>query len=199
MFSGIVAGLAQIVSLNKKKDTAELQIKFPHNFLQQIKQGGSIAINGVCLSLKNKDKNQASFDLILETLTKTNLGELQKGDAVNIERSLKLGDEIGGHLLSGHIFTTVSFDFFEQTKKLHYFNIDKKIAPYIFYKGFVALNGVSLTVADVTKKNFAVGIIPDTLEKTNLSQLKNNSKLNLEIDNQTQIIVDSLKKAKKTN
>ena len=122
------------------------------------------------------------FDVIEESLDKTNLGDLKLGDLVNIERALKFGDEIGGHLLSGHILKTASFLSYDKEKKYHFFEIDAEIYPYLKHKGFIALNGVSLTLNAISKNSFAVSIIPYTLKNTNLAKIQIGNAVNLEVE-----------------
>ena len=190
MFSGIVEIQAVVKELVFQEKVAKILIKLPQSILNSLKIGGSLAINGVCLSVIKKESQFAIFDVVAETLQKTNLGLLEKGQLVNVERPLKLGDEVGGHLLSGHVFQTISF--LKQQQGLYFFNITKEIAPYLFIKGYVAINGVSLTIADKNKNNFAIALIPQTLKSTNLGSLKKTDKVNLEINSQTQIIVDTI-------
>ena len=194
MFSGIVTTKAQVCCLANanQQGVRRLSLELPKEFLARIQTGASVAINGVCLSFLFAKHTIAFFDVILETLKKTNLGGLLAPQKVNVEMSLKLGDEVGGHLLSGHVFQTTSFLGFEQKTQLHYFELSKRIYPYLLTKGFIALNGVSLTLVDIAKDKFAVAIIPHTLATTNLGDLKKNELVNLEIDSQTQTIVDTL-------
>ena len=140
--------------------------------------------------------NEATFDAISETLQRTTLKNLQEGDLVNLERAARFGDEIGGHILSGHIFGTVKIDSINQTEN-HYaisFKCPTEWTKYLFKKGYVALNGVSLTLVDVDKAKglFSVHLIPETLEKTTFKTKKINDLVNLEIETQTQTIVDTL-------
>lgn len=198
MFSGIVEKQAEVLyfKIDNSTNIATLKLNFTPNLLQNLVIGASVAINGCCLSLINKSKNSASFEIVTETLNKTNLAQLQVGDFVNIERALKMGDEIGGHLLSGHIFTTIAFLGIKNNKNLHRFELAKNTSSYIFTKGFVALNGASLTVCEISKKEFSIALIPHTLDNSNLSKLKPLDRVNLEIDSQTQIIVDSINRQK---
>lgn len=207
MFTGIVQGKALIhqVSDHPHESFRRLTIQFPRGALAHVSQGASIAINGVCLTVTahgNNGRNgelaedMATFDAISETLQKTNLGELETGDQVNFERAAKIGDEIGGHLMSGHIICTapVIERISSEANTCLRFKLPETIAEYILEKGFVGLNGCSLTLADVTQDEFSVYLIPETLEATTFGQSKQGDMVNLEVDPQTQTIVETVKK-----
>ena len=171
MFTGIVEYQAKILAVEKTPSGKQIKLEFDEERLKNLVEGASVAVNGVCLTATKIENNKVHFDLIEETLSKTNFNDLDFGDFVNIERALKFGDEIGGHLLSGHILKTVPFLGYDEEKKYHFFAGDKEIQPYLHYKGFVALNGASLTLNEVTTNAFAVSIIPYTLKHTNLSKI----------------------------
>ena len=130
-----------------------------------------------------------------ESLAKTNLWQLQIGDAVNIERAARYGDEIGGHIMSGHIFTTTTISKIEDTQnnRTVWFNLPEIAAPYILTKGFIGLNGCSLTIGDVTENEFNVHLIPETMNRTLFGTCQLNDCINLELDAQTQAIVDTVR------
>lgn len=182
MFSGIVEYQAKLLEIKKTASGKQILLELNDKTLENLKEGASVAVNGVCLTTTKIDGCAVYFDLIEESLAKTNLGNCKTGDSLNIERALKLGDEIGGHLLSGHIFKTVPFLKYNEEKKYHFFAGGKEIQPYLHYKGFVALNGVSLTLNEVTTHTFAISIIPHTLKHTNLSKLSAGDRVNLELD-----------------
>ena len=137
-----------------------------------------------------------SFDIIVETLNVTTFRNIKENDIVNLERSMRLGDEIGGHLLSGHISATVQIKNIEKPKNNHIirFSTDSEILRYVFPKGYIALNGVSLTVGEVEKSNnsFSVYLIPETLRLTNLSNKVIGDRINLEVETQTKNMVDTM-------
>ena len=191
MFSGIIQAQASVKQLEPTNSGARLSLKLPSKILVDLQVGASLAVNGVCLSFLHIKGGIAFFDLVPETLEKTNLSELKTKQLVNIERALKLSDEIGGNFLSGHIFQTVPF--LAKKNHLHYFGLSSSICPYLFSKGFIALNGASLTVVNVQKKHFCVALIPHTLKNTNLVDLKKGDRVNLEIDTQIHAIVNTLK------
>ena len=162
--------------------------------------GASIAINGVCLTVvsyqEQTSDTQINFDIISETLRVTNLGTLKVGDSVNLERSLKMGDELGGHIVSGHVQSTASLVNKTQTDTncTLTFAIDPKWMAFIYHKGFITINGVSLTVGEVSDDTFCVHLIPETLARTNLSLLVVGDLVNIECDQQTVTIVNTLKR-----
>jgi len=144
----------------------------------------------------NLSEDTAYFDAIEETLKLTNLGKLKAEDNVNFERAAKIGDEIGGHLMSGHIHSCVELINIIKTPEncSLYFKLEKDIQPYILNKGFVGLNGCSLTIGETTNEYFNVHLIPETLKITTFGQLEIGDWVNLELDSQTQAIVDTVEK-----
>lgn len=195
MFTGIVQGIAVFLYMKKINSMYyEFSIQIPDILLKNIKIGNSISNNGCCLTVVKIFKNIVSFHLIKETFKKTNLKFLKKGDQVNIERAAKFGDEIGGHLVSGHIITTVQIINILKKKDTCTFLLklnNDYFKKYIFYKGFICLDGVSLTIGKILDNSFYVHIIPETLLSTNFVYKKINSFLNLEIDFLSQAIVDT--------
>jgi len=156
-----------------------------------------VAHNGCCLTVTAIEGDRVSFDLIKETLRITNLGALQVGDKVNIERAAKFSDEIGGHLMSGHIMTTAEICKIiqsENNREVWFRPQDAGQIKYILRKGYIGIDGISLTVGDVTKTKFCVHLIPETLERTTLGSKKLGHKVNIEIDPQTQAIVDTVER-----
>ena len=160
-----------------------LQIEVPEGFNKDLKEGASVAVNGVCLTVTEYSNDQISFDVIKETLRVTNLGDLNKNSEVNIERSLKFGDEVGGHLLSGHISCACKASLSNTEDEVEIL-VDKpeNWGQYIYPKGYIALNGVSLTVGKVSDESFSVYLIPETIRSTNLLTVEDGARLNLEID-----------------
>ncbi len=205
MFTGIVQGQATLVLKKGNNQLSTFTFEFPDSALNKVQIGASIAINGTCLTVTSFDlaKNTACFDAIEETLRLTNLGGLETGQAVNFERAAKFGDEIGGHLMSGHIHCAVKVIRLEKTEKncSLFFELNDTIRPYILNKGFVGLNGCSLTIGEVTTDFFNVHLIPETLKITTFGNLEIGQNVNLELDSQTQAIVDTVEKilAAKTN
>lgn len=198
MFTGIVQGQAILSHKTGNNKLTTFTFKFPKGALLNIKEGASIAINGTCLTVTNFNLGEdiACFDAIEETLRLTNLGELKTKDSVNFERAAKFGDEIGGHIMSGHIHSCVELINIIKTPEncSLYFKLEKDIQPYIINKGFAGLNGCSLTIGEATNEHFSVHLIPETLKITTFGQLTIGDRVNLELDSQTQAIVDTVEK-----
>jgi len=196
MFTGIVQGIASIQSIHTGTDFKTFTVQFPEESLLALKKGASIAINGTCLTVTQADieNSRAIFDVIQETLSVTNLDALQTGDKVNFERAAKFGDEIGGHLMSGHIHASVKISRVIQSKDNHsiYFETPLEYQRYLFPKGFAGLNGCSLTLGEVNNTEFSVHLIPETLEMTTFKDSAEGEHVNLEIDSHTQSIVDTV-------
>jgi riboflavin synthase len=174
MFTGIVEELGTIKALTK--DTLSVTAKA---VLAGTNIGDSIAINGTCLTVKKITKNILEFNVMKETLASTNLGELSAGDPVNLERAATLATRLGGHLVSGHI------DAVGKVKKAGTaleIEFEPSFTKYVIKKGSIAINGVSLTIQKKTKNTVTIGIIPHTLDNTNLQTLKPQDSVNLEFD-----------------
>ena len=186
MFSGIVQETGKVIEFVKEKDIYNLSIDSSSEFVSGLKKGASISVNGVCLTVKDANPEILRFDLVEETIKRTNFQKINAGDNVNLERSLKMGDEIGGHLVSGHIHGTskvVSIDMRDESWDVE-FSVEPFMQDYILHKGYVAINGCSLTVGEVSKESFMIHLIPETLSITNLFQLQQNSIVNVELDAQ---------------
>ncbi|CDL84526.1 riboflavin synthase [Xenorhabdus cabanillasii] len=197
MFTGIVQGKAPIVAIEEKTHFRTHVVKFPAELLPEIETGASVSHNGCCLTVTKIDGDLISFDLMKETLRLTNLGELKVGDLVNLERAAKFGDEIGGHLMSGHVITTAEIAKIFTSENNHeiWFRVyDKQLMKYILHKGFIGIDGISLTIGDVVNNRFCVHLIPETLERTTLGKKRIGQKVNIEIDPQTQAIVDTVER-----
>lgn len=199
MFTGIVQGTATVASVTSPSPgVASLTLQFPTGALAAVPLGGSIAVNGTCLTVVAIDGDAARFDVVDETLRVTTLGVLSAGDAVNYERSAKVGDEIGGHIVSGHVATkaaVVSVTKQDDGNTSIEFDVPAPWGKYILSKGFVAVHGVSLTVGTVHATDeagsirFAVHLIPETLRVTVLGGLKVGDAVNIEVDATTQAVV----------
>lgn len=176
MFTGLVKTTAKIVDLSKSAKGLKLSLKLKDAFTVGL--GDSICVNGVCLTVVNLGE-VLEFDVISETLSRTNLGDLEVGDLVNIEPSMRLTDLVGGHLVSGHVDFVSKL--IEQNNDDFWFEIEPGYEKYFVEKGSVCINGVSLTVAEVDGNKFKVCLIPETLSATNLSSL-DGKMVNIEID-----------------
>lgn len=183
MFTGIVEEIGTIKSIQKGKRSSTLQINAAI-VLSDVKIGDSIAVNGVCLTVTGFGGGIFSADVMPETMDKSNLGFLSVGSKVNLERALRLGDRLGGHMVSGHIDGLGSIVNKETDDNAIWISIEcsKSLLKYIINKGSIGIDGVSLTVAYVDDKKFKVSIIPHTQDETTLCSKKIGTKVNLEND-----------------
>jgi riboflavin synthase len=196
MFSGIVSHKSKVLKVESFSDFVRIHISTPKNFNKGLKKGASVSVNGVCLTSKDNGSKNLKFDVIEETLLKTNLKHILKGDIVNLERSIKASSEIGGHLMSGHIHFTGEVKKIldkENTKDMK-ISISKEYSDYILEKGYIGINGCSLTIGKIFKNQFNIHLIPETLKVTNLEKLEEKDLVNIEIDQTTIAIVDTVKK-----
>lgn len=196
MFTGIVQGTAEVVQIEEKENFRSHVLRLPEALLPGLEPGASVAHNGCCLTVVNIDGDRVSFDLMQETLKVTNLGEIKVGDKVNVERAARFGDEIGGHAMSGHILCTAEVSRVIESPNNHqvWFRIPEQWTKYIFTKGYVGIDGISLTIGDVEGAEFNVNLIPETLQRTNIGGRKIGDRINIEIDPQTQAIVDTVER-----
>ena len=197
MFTGIVQGKGEIVSIESGNEITTLQIRVPST--EELQIGASVSIDGVCLTATAFTDEIVSFDVIPETLEKTTLGQLEQGHYVNVERSLRYGDEVGGHLLSGHIIGRGLVSKSEQVGDGAQYSI---IAPpdvrkYIVSKGYVGIDGISLTIGDVSEDHFDLHLIPETLRLTTIGEKQVGDAVNLEIDSTTMMIVETVERMMK--
>lgn len=197
MFTGIIQGKAKIQEIKAKDNFRTHIIKMPQDLLDGLTLGASVAHNGVCLTVTAINHDLISFDLMQETLKVTNLGDLQIGDEINIERAMKIGDEVGGHLLSGHVYCTANIaDIIRSENNCQiWFKLpNTEIMKYILTKGYVAVDGISLTIGAVKEQSFCVNLIPETLQRTTIGKKQLNDKVNIELDSQTQAVVDTVER-----
>ncbi|PSU27260.1 riboflavin synthase [Photobacterium phosphoreum] len=196
MFTGIIQGMASVVSINKQHNFQTHIIRLPEALMQGLALGASVAHNGCCLTVTHIEGELVSFDLMQETLNVTNLGLLNVGDNVNVERAAKFGDEIGGHAMSGHIMATAIVSAVNVSENNHqvWFSVPEQLMKYIFAKGYIGIDGISLTIGEVKDGCFNVNLIPETLQRTNLKYRTTNDVINIEIDPQTQAIVDTVER-----
>lgn len=193
MFTGIVQGMAKVVSIEKKKEGAELVLDLGA-FAKELQPGASVSCTGVCLTVTALDGTRVHFDVLQETLRRTTLGSLEVGESINIERAAKVGDEVGGHLVSGHIMGMARISHIDQASGdwVVTLEVESGLMPYLFSKGFVALDGCSLTIVEVGDSSFTVHLIPETLARTTFGLKKQGEYVNLEIDSMTQAVVDTV-------
>ncbi|EGQ9882340.1 riboflavin synthase subunit alpha [Vibrio vulnificus] len=197
MFTGIVQGTAEVVIIEAKESFQTHTIRLCGEMLSGLAIGASVAHNGCCLTVTKIAGDLVSFDLMQATLKLTNLGTLRVGDRVNIERAAKFGDEIGGHSMSGHISTTATIDQIIDTpnNRTIWFKLPYDDAmKYILAKGYIGVDGCSLTIGEVEADRFNVHLIPETLNRTLFGQRKVGESVNIEFDPQTQAIVDTVER-----
>jgi len=183
MFTGLVEETGKLI--NKQKTGGGYQLTITgRKVLNNLKLGSSISVNGVCLTVVNKKRNNFTVDTIEETLKKTNLGSLRIEEKVNLERPLKANERLGGHFVLGHIDTTGKVTKIKGLTNSHFMTISfpKKFKKYLIYVGSVAIDGVSMTVAELSENTFSIGIIPHTWKETIFSMKKIGSTVNLEFD-----------------
>lgn len=196
MFTGIVSGKGHVQKIIKSKDYVSLIIKAPKGFSKNLIKGASVSVNGVCLTVKKGKPDILEFDVIEETLQKTNLKNLSKSSKVNLERSMTAKTEIGGHLVSGHIHGTgeVLKVINRQATKDLQIKIPTSLREYFFYKGYVALNGCSLTIGKVLKTSFYIHLIPETVSVTTFKDIKQGDLINIEVEQATINTVETVKR-----
>ena len=195
MFTGIVQGCCAVTGVERGDGITRLQIDLGE-LADGLALGASVALNGACVTATGLAGSVAAFDLVRETTTLTNLGTSAVGEQVNVERSFRVGDEVGGHILSGHIACTVPVCAVASGAGHRRVSVavPKPWRRYLMQKGFIALNGASLTIADLDRAagTATVSLIPETLARTGFGNLANGDLLNLEVDSRTQAVVDAV-------
>jgi riboflavin synthase len=206
MFSGIVRGCYPVLRPTRKIGQLQFAVGLEKELIEKLNIGSSVAVNGACLtvaelegSYKDSDTitGEVSFDVIAESIRVTNLKDIVEGDLVNIELSISTQSDISGHIVSGHVdgvATIKSIEIPDENNYILRLAATNQLMKYIFPKGFIALNGCSLTVGSVDRDNdeFSVYLIPETLRRTNLKSGKVGDNLNLEVERYTQAIVDTV-------
>ncbi len=183
MFTGIVEEIGTATSVLKTEMGAKLTIG-AKKVLEGTKLGDSINTNGVCLTVTGFGGHSFTVDAVAETLRRSNLGDLKSGTKVNLERAMAVGDRLGGHIVQGHVDSTAVFISRkpEGDSWLYRFSLPDEIARYVVLKGSIAINGISLTVAGLADEWFEIAIIPHTIAETNIGELKQGERVNLEAD-----------------
>lgn len=198
MFTGIVQGLCEVGAVDDEPGLRRLELRLGGELTDGLETGASVAVNGVCLTVTAVDGGNARFDVIRETLTLTNLGDLAPGHLANVERSFRVGDEVGGHILSGHVSGVAEVARVEEAanERNVYFRVPPELMKFLSYKGFVSLDGASLTIAhaDAGACEIGVCLIPETIRRTTLGRVTVGSRVNLEVDPQTQTIVETVER-----
>jgi riboflavin synthase len=183
MFTGLIEEIGVCLDLRRRADEIQLSLTAP-GIASHVKVGDSVAVNGCCLTVVHSTRDHLHFDLLDETLQRTNLGELSEGSAVNLERALPADGRIGGHFVQGHVDCTaglIARDILARDLRLE-FELPTHFSQYVAWKGSICVNGVSLTVADLTESSFSVYLIAHTRKATNLEKLSRGGRANLEFD-----------------
>ncbi|XRY30610.1 MAG: riboflavin synthase subunit alpha [Buchnera aphidicola (Tetraneura akinire)] len=196
MFTGIIDTIAKVFSLKKKNGFLVLTVFIQDlSFLNNLKLGSSISNNGCCLSVVKINGNLVSFQIIKKTFSSTNFCFLKKNDNLNLEKSKKFSEEIGGHIVYGHVSAVASILKIKNcfnNKSIELVIKDNKFNKYLIEKGSICIDGISLTVGKITKKSFFVYLIPDTLVRTNIGDRIVGDIVNIEVDYVTKVIVDTV-------
>lgn len=202
MFTGIVQGKVEVVEVRELDKFRTHVVNMPDALREGLTIGASVAHNGVCLTVTDMSGDRVSFDLMRETLRLTNLGAVEVGQCVNIERAARFGDEIGGHAMSGHVICmaeVVAIDEAPNNRRL-WFALPAAMGRFVFEKGYIGVDGISLTIGDVRPSGegegieFSVNLIPETLNRTTLGDRLPGDRVNIEIDPQTQVIVETVER-----
>ena len=186
MFTGIVQGLVTVVGVESLVDLTRIELAMG-DLADAIELGASVAVNGTCLTVTRASDNGAvCFDIIKESLKTTNLGDIGVGTKVNVERSFRVGDEVGGHIVSGHVTATASLCGLRNDghDRVLTFDLNPKWMKFVLHKGYV----------DREASTFSVSLIPETIERTTLGRLSLGDKVNVEVDSQTQTIVETIER-----
>jgi riboflavin synthase len=197
MYGGIIHDTYPVVAIDKKTGLTSFTLQLDEQLLADVQIGASVSVDGVCLTVTWAEGDKVRFDVMGKTLEITTLGSLELGSKVNVERSLKQGDEVGGHPISGHIDGMAEIVRIEtpENNKAVTFALPEHTVPYVFLRGFLALDGCSLTAADVDKAagTATVHLIPETLRRTTFGFKEVGDFINVEVDRNTQVIVDTVR------
>jgi riboflavin synthase len=183
MFTGLIEEVGSVIAVAAGNNGTELKIAAPH-LATKMRSGDSVAINGCCLTVSSRRGNTLGFDLLAETIARTNLKHLQRGDSVNLERALGAKERLGGHFVQGHVDCVSPVLAFQKSGPDFRLEIELpvKFAHYVAFKGSIAVNGISLTVAEILPKSFVAWIVPYTKKHTNLDRAQAGDLMNLEFD-----------------
>lgn len=200
MFTGIVQGVATVARITDRPGLRSFALAFPPGFDQDLAIGASVACDGVCLTVTERTgPNEATFDVMQQSLGLTTLAGLAVGSRINVERAAKEGAEVGGHGISGHVDCQGMVLAVRQPENNHVLRIGVPASHrrYVFAKGYIAINGASLTVAEVNRSEgwFEIWLIPETLRMTTFGDKAEGAALNLEIERATQVVVDTVREA----
>jgi len=199
MFTGIIEDIAEIIEIEEKNGNLDLRISSAIS--KDVRIDESVSHNGVCLTVVECDADSYRVTLIEETIKKTAFKQIKKGDLINIERSLKIGDRLSGHFVQGHVDDTVLCISIHALEGSHVFrfSLDPKYAHFMVQKGSVCVHGISLTISDLKNDFFEVSIIPYTYQNTNLRTLKPGDFVNIEFDILGKYILRSMEQKNSSN
>jgi riboflavin synthase len=194
MFSGIIKEVGKVEELRRRGGGWEIWI-YSNKVIEEVKEGDSVAVDGVCLTVKERRRNKLGVDLMKATYESTRFKYIKRGDKVNLEPAIKMDQLLSGHLVTGHVDLVA--DVYSIEKKsggvLLKVKLPPKSSPYLVPKGSIAVNGVSLTIQDVKGGVISISLIPYTLENTNLGELRGGSKVNIEFDILAKYVINYLK------
>ena len=197
MYGGIIHDTYPVVAIDKKSGLTSFTLQLDEHLLTDVQIGASISVDGVCLTVTWAEGDRVRFDVMGQTLQVTTLGDLELGSLVNVERSLKQGDEVGGHPVSGHVDGMAEILRIDtpENNKVVVLKLPEHTLPYVFVRGFLCLDGCSLTAAavDKTAGTATVHLIPETLRRTTFGFKEVGHKINVEVDRNTQVIVDTVR------
>jgi riboflavin synthase len=198
MFTGIVQGAFPVVAVDRHPHLLRYAVGLPASLRRDLRAGASVSIDGVCQTVTRIEGEAVGFDAVAETLRVSTLGELRAGSRVHVERSARAGEEIGGHVVSGHVDATCRIAAVDAGEDHRVLTLEppSELLRYLFTKGFVALHGCSLTACDVDEDaaTFRVHLIPETLRLTTFGEKRVGDRVNLEVDRQTQVLVDTIER-----
>ena len=197
MFTGIIKGIGTITSVSKSKSGAEIIIRVRlGKFGRGLKKGDSVCINGACLTATKLSRGEAEFELVSETIRRTNLGQTKSGDMVNIERSLRVGDRLEGHFVLGHVDGTGVIEDIQKvsSETTIWIKLDERLTKSLAPKGSIAVDGVSLTLVGVEGDRVSISLIPHTLKVTTLGMKRRGDRVNIETDILGKYVMNNLPK-----
>jgi riboflavin synthase len=201
MFTGIVEGIGTVTSVSKSKNGAEIILRVRLGKLGRgLKKGGSVSINGACLTATKLFRGEAEFEMVSETIRRTNLGQTKPGETVNIERSLKVGDRLEGHFVLGHVDGSGIIEDIQKmpSETTMWIRLDKRLTRSLVPKGSIAIDGVSLTLVGVEGDRVSISLIPHTLKTTTLGMKHRGDRVNIETDILAKYVITNLPKASRT-
>jgi riboflavin synthase len=197
MFTGIVKGRGMITSVSKSKNRADLIIRVRlGKFGRGLQKGDSVCVNGACLTATKLSTGEAQFEVVSETIRRTNLGQARSGEKVNIERSLRVGDRLEGHFVLGHVDGTGIIDDIQKmsSETVIWIKLDKWLLKSLVPKGSIAIDGVSLTLTDIENDRISISLIPHTLKTTTLGIRRKGDRVNIETDILGKYVMNNLPK-----